>query len=292
MNEVLVLAGGLAHPEGPALLPDGRVVFVETYRGVLSAWGPSQGLHLYAQLGGGPNACVVGEDGVYVAQNGGTAGPWRCNVPVAPSIQKVTWEGRVETVAASVAGEPLWAPNDLAFGADGRLYFSDPGHFDPERPAEGRVCVVNPDGTTELVRETGPVYPNGVAAEAGGAIVWDESYTRTVRRLRGDGSIELLARLPEDRVPDGLKPDAEGRLLITGGGCGGIDVLAGNGEALGFVKTGGEALNCVFDGQDLYVTDFGSLAPSPENGYAPAGGRLLKLRMEVPGEKPFQGTIG
>ena len=34
------LADGLGWPEGPTVLPDGRVVFVESYRSQLSVWSP------------------------------------------------------------------------------------------------------------------------------------------------------------------------------------------------------------------------------------------------------------
>ena len=70
------LAHGLGHPEGPDVLPDGRIVFVETYTSRIVAWSPERGVHLYADCGGGPNACVLGSDGcVYITQNGGTVGP-------------------------------------------------------------------------------------------------------------------------------------------------------------------------------------------------------------------------
>ena len=70
------LAEGLGHPEGPDVLPDGRIVFVETYTSRIAAWSPERGVHLYADCGGGPNACVLGSDGcVYITQNGGTVGP-------------------------------------------------------------------------------------------------------------------------------------------------------------------------------------------------------------------------
>jgi gluconolactonase len=291
MSDVAVLAEGLAHPEGPAVLPDGRVVFVETYLGQLSAWSAEAGVQPWADVGGGPNACATGVDGVYVTQTGGSAGPWQAPVRTTPSIQKVSWDGRVETVTTSAGGRPLLAPNDLAFGADGRLWFTDPGDYDPDNAADGRVCVVHPDGSTDVVVETGPVFPNGIAGEADGSIVWDESFTRTVRRLRPDGSTELVATLPEGRIADGLKPAVDGRLYVTGGGCGGLDVLAPDGELVGFVATGGDALNCVFDDFDLYVTDFGTIAPAPENGFAPAGGRLLRVRLGVAGLVPFRGAI-
>ena len=47
------LAEGLGHPEGPDVLPDGRIVMVETYTGKIVAWSAERGLHDYALCGGG-----------------------------------------------------------------------------------------------------------------------------------------------------------------------------------------------------------------------------------------------
>ena len=40
------LATGLGHPEGPDILPDGRVVMVETYGSRILAWSAERGIHL------------------------------------------------------------------------------------------------------------------------------------------------------------------------------------------------------------------------------------------------------
>src|SRR2546425_797781 len=57
------LASALAWPEGPTVLPDGRVVFVETYRSRISAWSPGREVEQFAFTGGGPNATALGSDG-------------------------------------------------------------------------------------------------------------------------------------------------------------------------------------------------------------------------------------
>ena len=53
------LATGLGHPEGPDILPDGRIVMVETFTSRIIAWSPTRGIHDYANCGGGPNACRI-----------------------------------------------------------------------------------------------------------------------------------------------------------------------------------------------------------------------------------------
>src|SRR5688572_32657168 len=83
------LAGGLGHPEGPDIMPDGRIVMVETYTSMIVAWSPELGIHYYAPCGGGPNASMLGSDGaLYITQNGSTVGAWRADVRSVPSIQK------------------------------------------------------------------------------------------------------------------------------------------------------------------------------------------------------------
>ena len=87
------LTDGLGWPEGPTVLPDGRVVFVESYRSQLSVWGPD-GVTRYAYTAGAPNSSVLGSDGaIYVCQNGGTVGPWRAAEMTSASIQRVDREG-------------------------------------------------------------------------------------------------------------------------------------------------------------------------------------------------------
>ena len=103
-----------------------------------------------------------------------------------PSIQRITPDGAIETVATEIAGIPFQAPNDLAFGPDGRLYFTDPGRYDPAAlPDPGYIFALDPSGGGELLAELPSVYPNGIVVEASGDVVWVESYTRRVVRRGG-----------------------------------------------------------------------------------------------------------
>jgi gluconolactonase len=288
MAEVLV--EGLASPEGPDVLDDGTVVFVETFACRVSAWSADGGLRTYADVGGSPHACMAGLDGVYVTQCGTHAGPWSSPRPTTPSIQRIDADGAVDMVVTRAGGELLLGPNDLTFGADGSLYFTDPGRFDPDNPDPGRICVAGGEGDATILEEVGPSFPNGIVAEVDGSIVWDESYTRQVKRRRPDGSVELLATLPEDRILDGMKVAADGNLYIAGVTSGGIDVLSPDGEVVDFIETGGAPLNCVFEGDALYVADFGEFSPEAERGEV-AAGRLTRVPVGVAGQPLFRGRV-
>ena len=284
------LADKLGHPEGPDILPDGRVVMVETYRSRISAWSPVDGLQLYADCGGGPNACMLGADGaVYITQNGGTVGAWTADVMVPPAIQKAWPDGRVEEIVTEIEGIRLLGPNDLTFGPDGKLYFTDPGDYYPHDPSTGRLFALRPDGTGELIEEVGPSYPNGIVAEPDGSVVWVESYTRDVIRRRPDGAKERLCTLPDGHIPDGFKIDARGNFWITVFGAGGLDVVAPDGSYVEFVETGGVPLNCAFGGSTMYVCDFGTTDTS---GGVSMGGRLFRFDAGVDGMPLFTGAIG
>ncbi len=284
------LASGLGHPEGPDILPDGRVVMVETYTSKIIAWSRERGIHDYADCGGGPNACMLGADGaVYITQNGGTVGAWRAAVMREPSIQKAWPDGRVETVAIELDGIRLQAPNDLTFGPDGRLYFTDPADYLPDDRKPGRVFVLNPDGTGECLEELPAAYPNGIVAEPDGSIVWVESYDRGVYRRRPGAASEQIAQLPQGHVPDGLKVDADGRLWVTTFMGGGVDILRPDGTIEDFLETGGTVLNCIFHDGDLIVTDMGDITGLSDQ--APMDGRLWRVEVDVVGMPLFRGAI-
>ena len=49
MAQLEVLVEGLGHPEGPDVLPDGRVIYVETYASEIGVWDPRTGAFRHAR---------------------------------------------------------------------------------------------------------------------------------------------------------------------------------------------------------------------------------------------------
>lgn len=248
-----IIASDLEFPEGPVWV-DGALYFTEIVGSAITRWTPDGGAVRIADTGGGPNGATLGADGaLYVTQNGGMTREGRTTA----GIQRVTLDGQVTMVTTEVGGLTLDGPNDLAFGDDGRLWFTDPrGAPDPsDNDNPGRLFAIDAaTGDGELILEVGSVFPNGIAFLADGTLVWTESFTRRVMRLT-DGAPELVIQLPDRHAPDGLCVGADGRLYVasTYGHC--VSVVDG-GEIVDRLVCGdGMPTNCCFGGTDLYVTE-------------------------------------
>jgi gluconolactonase len=271
-----IMASGLEVPEGPVPLPDGRIAFVQQVLGMVSAF-DGTGVSTISVGPGAPNSVTYGSDGfLYAAQNGGVVDEWRAEVPATPSIERISLTGEITTVATEIAGVPLQAPNDLVFGPDGRLYFTDPSEpYDPTAPrATNRLFALGDDGGEVLI-ELPPSYTNGLAFTPDKRLVWVESYSRAVCVLE-EGRRVLLCTLPDGHVPDGLTIAADGRLFIASAASHGITIVGPTGEILDhlFLDDRAFATNCCFVGSDLWVTDFGV-------GFRAGNGRGRLWRVET-----------
>ncbi len=288
---ITVCTTGLGHPEGPYELDDGRVIYANSYASAIGVWDPKTNkAGVYADVGGGPNACMLGSDGAVYSTQYATIGGWKAPVQRPPSIQKTLPNGKVEILVTEADGVKFDGPNDLTFAPDGRLWFTDSGDWAPDtKPHPGRIVVIEKNGKAKIVEELDHVYPNGIVAEADGSIVWVESYTLNVVRRKPDGSKKVICQMPPGHIPDGLKIDAKGNLWITAVAGGGVDVFDRDGKHMDFVETGGTILNCVFGkGGKLFCCDMG---PFDVSGSAMTG-RLIRVDVGVEGMPLFRGAIG
>jgi gluconolactonase len=261
-----MVAKGLGFTEGPVVLPDGRVAFCDQFAGGLYIY-DGTGVRFFAKTGGSPNGATLGSDGcLYVAQNGGVVGDWHAAQASSPCIQRVHLDGTVETVCTEVAGHALLAPNDICFGPDGRLYFTDPAHtYDPKnRSEDGRIYAVAASGHGELVIRLKPVYNNGLGFRRDGKLMWVESYPREVHLL-DNGRNVLVCTLPPNHVPDGFAFAEDGRMFIATVFSHGVTVLGPDGKYLNHVKLADDSCptNCAFQGNVLWVTDPGDFVNTP-----------------------------
>jgi gluconolactonase len=249
-----LLASNLGFPEGPVVMPDGRIVFCDGNVGELLVYDKGK-VATFARTGGSPWGAVLGTDGaIYLTQGGNVPGSG--DTSAVSGIQRVNKDGKVELICSEVAGHKLFGPNDLAFGPDGRLYFTDSGseedyRFDIRSP--GRLFAINGHGDGEMLLELPKVYPNGIAFDAQQRLYWTESMAHRVCRLE-DGKRVTFSQLSDHHVPDGMAFAADGRLFVSTTISDGVTVLSPDGKVLEEIHLGEHATNCIFDGSTLYVT--------------------------------------
>jgi len=260
-----VLADGLEFPEGPVWLGPRRIAFTEIRGQCLSLWENGR-VRRIARTGGGANGATLGPDGaLYVANNGGVSlgheGKWIAPDAIPGRIQRVTLEGEVRDVAVELPGVPPNRPNDLCFGPDGLLYYTDPHNWeDLANLGVGRVARTTLDGRVELVAEI-PAFPNGIAFGRDDRLYVAQSVTQQILVMdaRPGAAPATHCTLPRG-FPDGFCFDAAGRLYAAGSLGDVVVVFEPDGRVGDVIEMGEgtEPTNCCLGDGVLYVTLAGS----------------------------------
>lgn len=195
------LVDGLDHPECVAWGPDGAV-YAGGEAGQLYRISLGGKCDQFASTGGFVlGICLDGDGNVYACDS------------ALGAVVRVSPSGEARTYFAGLAGRPLVNPNYPVFDSAGNLYVSESGHFHEQ---DGRLWVVRPDGTGEVFRDDVADFPNGLALSADGSYLYAaESTLPGVVRVPLRGGPPETVVVFQQKVPDGLAFDAEGKLYVS-----------------------------------------------------------------------------
>ncbi|MHA4811657.1 SMP-30/gluconolactonase/LRE family protein [Flavitalea flava] len=209
IEDVLMFADGLDHPECVAVHPDGSV------------WAGGEGGQIYRILPDGSGMEEVGNTGGFIL---GLAfspdGSWLavCDLKLHCIWKFNIAEKRLELLASTVEQLPVSIPNFPVFDGQGNLYVSDSGAF---RTVTGRVYRFDAEGKG-MIWHAGPFsFANGMALSVKKTFLYVVcTWLPGVERIKinPDGSAgerEIYVTLPRT-CPDGIAFDAAGNLYI---GC-------------------------------------------------------------------------
>ena len=287
--EFELVADGLAFPEGPVAMADGSVIVVEVAGGrITRCWGDGRKETL-AEPGGGPNGAAVGPDGaLYVCNNGGmdmTSGRSNTGPGSEGRIERIDIaSGRIDRIYEAWEGVPLGAPNDIVFGSDGSLWFTDYGKTGDGLKHFGGLYRGHADGRSLHRLYHGVESLNGVGLSPDEHIVYAAS-TFSARLLAFDArgarapvAPRLVATVPGLVALDSLAVAASGTVCIAQLLEGGIACVAPDGTVDVLPCPDPITTNIAFGGPDMmtaWITQS-------------AHGRLIRCRWFEPGLRlPF-----
>jgi gluconolactonase len=185
-------------------------------------------------------------------------------------IVRLERDGRRTVLASHFAGHRINAPNDLVYGLDGALYFTDSRagtrHADGDGVPHKGLYVLRKGEVRLLSKDID--HPNGVALSPDQTILYvtntlQKNILRFDIQAGGVANEQIFADMSGDEAvgaPDGIKVDAHGNIYATGPG--GVWILSPCGEHIGTIVTPKKITNMVFGGKDystLYMTGSGTL---------------------------------
>ncbi|MCE7029616.1 SMP-30/gluconolactonase/LRE family protein [Jiella avicenniae] len=262
--------------EGPSFDLEGNLWFVDIPFGRIFRASPDGAVDLVAEYDGWPNGLKIDANGrIFIAD-------FRKGIM---RLDPAT--GAVETVLGDADTESFKGCNDLHFGADGRLYFTDQGQTGLQDPS-GRVWRFDEaSGRLDCLIDKVP-SPNGLVLDTAGHTlflavtranaVWRLPLSQSERVVKAG----LFLQFSGGRAgPDGLALTANNGVTVCQTGMGLVWVHDALGMPIAVVRSprGLGTTNCAFggpDGRTLFVTesDTGTIlkADLPVAGHPMASG--------------------
>ena len=252
---LLTVAAGLQFTEGPVWIPDpenGYLLFSDIPADIIYRWAPGDSLSVFRTPSGNSNGLLLDSRGRLLAcEHGGRR------------VSLTLDSGEVVTLCDSFKGGRLSSPNDVALGADGSLWFTDPPYGlreqKPDQPAN-YVFRLAPGAKEPTAVVENFNRPNGIVFSPDKKVLYisDSGRPHHIRsfRIKGESLEEVgVFAIISPGGPDGMCVDSMGRLYSTAGD--GVHVFSPDGLLIGKILTPQVPTNCCFGGKDwstLYIT--------------------------------------
>lgn len=261
-----------SHLEGPSFDKDGNLYCTDIPFGRIFKVSPAGEWSVVIEYDGEPNGLKIHRDGrIFVAD-------YRHGIMVLDPRT-----GKIEPVLQRYRLEHLRAVNDLVFGANGDLFFTDQGMSGLHDPY-GRVFRLRATGEVDCLIDNVP-SPNGLVLDLKETAL----YVAVTRAnaiwklpLLADGGVAKVGnfiQLSGGAGPDGLALDRDGGLLVAHIGLGAVWVFSPQGEPLYRVQSGEgrNTCNIAFGGpdlSDLYILESETAS-------------ILRVKLPTPGKPMF-----
>jgi sugar lactone lactonase YvrE len=264
---------GLGFPEGPAVLPDGSVAFVDLLHRNVRRYKDGS-VQVIAKIEGSPNGMRLGPDGhLYVTNNGGIAPESGhsirlMNPQVSGRIQRIHLSGRVDDVVVNLPGAGPWRPNDLIFSPEGKIVFTDPQNWEciKDWTATGRIpdyrggqlFLASLSGEASLLVDVYG-FPNGLAFHPDGSLLIAMSLKNNILKFPWHrdrlGKGELWCQFEDGTSPDGILVHGE-QVYVAGSVGDKVSVVDLNGRLIRAIDTGvgSDPTNLAMGYGQLWVT--------------------------------------
>lgn len=264
------LAEGFIWAEGPVWISqESRLLFSDDADNTIYQWSEAEGARVFMRpvyegdmtgfRKAGSNGLTLDREGRLVMAELGNR-----------RLSRLEEDGSRTVLIDNYEGARLNTPNDLVFGSDGSLYFTDPsGGFEGRTDSSLRELGFNgiyrlwPSGELQLLYRNQP-RPNGIALSLDESTLYVSNSDRNEQLWMAydlDASGVSNPRIFFDArevdapgVPDGMKLDVSGNIFAAGPG--GVWVFTPDGTHLGTIQPTEPPANVAWgdDGRALYMT--------------------------------------
>jgi gluconolactonase len=266
------LIQGFGLIEGPAVEPDGSLVFSDVVRGGVRRLRPDGSVEDVIEHRRGIGGIVLHAGGGHVV-----------------SGRNISWKRDGETTVLRDRDHDGMSFNDLTTDPDGRIYVGSL-HFDPldaaSPRATGNLYLIDLDGSSRVVHDDVRLT-NGLGVSPDGASLYHsdtEAHAVWHYDRANDGSLSNrrpLHQWDERGQPDGLAVAADGSVWVAMAASGEVVGISAEGDVVATIDVEVPMVTSVcFGGEglaDLYIVTGDRGAP------ADVGGAVYRMPAPVPG---------